>query len=51
MKVSIILLLLLLLLVTPLLITTLNAKIFGRFNFRTIPYGSIILVSENYGDI
>ena len=26
--------------------TTLNAKIFGRFNFRTITYGPKILVSE-----
>ena len=31
--------------------STLNAKIFGRFNFRKIPYGPKILVSENYGDI
>ena len=29
----------------------LNAKIFGRFIFRTIPYGPKILVSENCGDI
>ena len=30
---------------------TLNVKIFGRFNFWTIPYGPKILVSENCGDI
>ena len=28
-----------------------DMKIFGRFNFRTRPYGPKILVSENCGDI
>ena len=33
------------------MLITLNAKIFGRFNFRTIPYRPRILVSENCWDI